>query len=93
MSKMVLRETIPVDDAWHTLEIHGPIVHVAARGEDYVEIWFLADTAITNWARTLRAFGTGQTLPDLVTHVGTAVTPSGRLVWHLFESMTGGTDG
>jgi hypothetical protein len=33
-----------------------------------------------------RVFRTGHPLaPALATHVGTAITPSGQLVWHLFE--------
>lgn len=83
----VYRTAIPVDDQWHTLYLSGPIVHVATRGEDYIEVWHIDDTSNGKpVGRAFRVVGTGHALaPALATHVGTAVTPSGNLVWHLFE--------
>lgn len=86
MSRQIYRAVIPVDGAWHILELHGPIVHTAARGEGAVEIWFIDDPAADPALRTLQVFGTGEPLPvDAGEHIGTAITPSARLVWHLFE--------
>jgi hypothetical protein len=92
--KTVFRQLIPVDDQWHTLELSGPIIHVAARREDAVEFWFIDDPAADPEMRAFRVVGTGQPLaPALAHHVGTAITPSGQLVWHLMEHERGGTDG
>jgi hypothetical protein len=86
MTRQVFRTAIPVDDSWHTIELSGPIVHVATRFEDYIEIWFINDPAATPQLRAFRTLGTGHPLPPAAaTHIGTAVTPSGNLVWHLFE--------
>ena len=87
--RQVFRSTVPVDDQWHTIELGGPILHIATRGEDYVEVWFLDDPATVAHDRTFRVYGTGQ-LGVEGEHVGTAITPSGRLVWHLFERATAG---
>lgn len=85
-SRQIFRQTIPVNDNWTTLELSGPIVHVGTRGEDYVEIWFLDDPAAETTTRAFRVVGTGEPMaPALATHVGTAITPSGRFVWHLME--------
>jgi hypothetical protein len=90
MSRQIYRQAIPVDDNWHTLELSGPIVHVATRGEDYIEIWFLDDPAVAAETRAFRVVGTGEPMaPALAIHVGTAITPSGRFVWHLMEHERG----
>jgi hypothetical protein len=84
--RSILRCSIPIDDQWHTLTLTGLIVHVATRGEDYVEIWFIEDPDGTPEVRAFRVVGTGHPLePALTRHVGTAITPSGRFVWHLME--------
>lgn len=86
MSRQIFRAVVPVDGTRHILELHGPIVHVAARHEDAVDIWFIDDPASDPVLRTLQVYGTGQPLPaGAGEHVGAAITPSGRLVWHLFE--------
>lgn len=85
MSRKVYREVV-YPGRWHEVELRGPILHVATRQEDAVEFWHLHDD---EQPATLHAFiiqGTGSTLaPALARHVGTAITPSGRFVWHLFE--------
>lgn len=84
MTRTIHRLAIPVDSTWHTVALHGPIVHVATRDHRYVEIWFIADPMVGQMLRTFRAYGTGQ--PDVEgKHVGTAITPDGHLVWHLME--------
>ena len=85
-SRMIIRDVIGVDDQWHTLTLTGPIVHVATRDADYVEVWHIHDPAGESEIRAFRVVGTGQPLaPALATHVGTAITPSGRFAWHLME--------
>lgn len=86
--KRILRTSIPVDDRWHSIEVHGPVVHVATRFEAEVEIWWLDDSAIVTWQRTFRVYGTGEDDVDGA-HVGSAITPSGKFVWHLFERVGG----
>jgi hypothetical protein len=92
MSKQIFRTAIAADGHWHTVEMVGPIVHVATRSEDHVEAWFVHDPSIPAELRALRVFGTGEEIPPAAAiYIGTAVTPSGRFVWHLMEhERTGG---
>ncbi len=85
----ILRESVPVDDQWHTLHLTGPIVHVATRAEDHVELWFDSRRGIPQ-QRNFRVFGTGQTVtPAACRHIGSAVTPTSQVVWHLLELTPG----
>jgi hypothetical protein len=94
-NRTILRQLIPVDDQWHELSLTGPIVHVATRHEDAVEIWFIEDPAQPVTEHAFRVVATGQPLaPALANYVGTAITPSGRYVWHLMEhERPAATDG
>jgi hypothetical protein len=84
--RTIFRATIPVNDEWAVLELTGPIIHVATRGEDYIEIWFIHDPNTEPATRAFRVVGTGHPMaPALAHHVGTAITPSGEFVWHLME--------
>lgn len=86
MTRRVRQETIPVDVRWHVLSLTGPILHVATRSESCLEVWHLEDTDVAPIHHAYRVIGTGQPLaPALAFHVATVITPSGRLVWHLFE--------
>ncbi len=80
----IYRIEIQADDRWHKVMMSGPIVHVATRTEDVVEVWYEHEPSAPTQARSFRVFGTGQS-GVMGKHVGTAVTPSGRLVWHLRE--------
>jgi hypothetical protein len=83
----IRRYEVPVDDEWHGFALGGPIVHVAARRPDVVELWAVhyTDRPVLE-SRTLRVVGTGQPLPyERLRHIGTAITPDGALVWHLVE--------
>lgn len=85
MTSTIYRYEIPVDDQWHPLPLSGAIVHVASRDPYAVELWALDGGPTVT--RGFRVFGTGQPLPDDVQHVGTAIPPGGRLVWHLMEMV------
>lgn len=86
MSQHVYRYVVLADDLWETFEFSGPILHVATRHELSVELWVLDDPEQPLTTHSFRVFGTGQPLTDDVSqHIGTAITPSGRFVWHLFE--------
>lgn len=93
MTRAIFRTEILVDDAWHDIALTGPMVHVAARTPYTVEIWHIADDAQPSTFHSLRVFGTGQDLPEEASsYLGAAVVPGGRLVWHLMERATGGSD-
>lgn len=82
----IYRELIQVDDQWHEVELRGPILHVATRHEDAIEFWHLHDTDQPVTAHAFRVVGTGHEMaPALALYVGSAITPSGRFVWHLME--------
>lgn len=84
--RRVYRATIPVIADRRVVSMTGPILHVAARQEDSVEVWWLHDTDIEPVDRAFQVVGTGHDLASaLATHIGSAITPSGNLVWHLFE--------
>lgn len=88
-TRTVYRQRIPVDDEWHTVRIaEGSELHAAARTEDSVDLWYLHDPAQPGAGvhRRFRIFGTAQPLPADATHVRSAVTPDGAIVWHLFEA-------
>lgn len=81
----VFRYPIPVDDTWYDLPLTGPVVKVDTRGEDYVELWAIAREGVEPVQRRFKVYGTGHPVPDHTKHVGSALAPSGTLVWHLFE--------
>jgi hypothetical protein len=85
--RRVLRWEVPVDGAWHELEV-GPdgIAHVAARSVDVVEVWAIDDPVLAKFPGRFIVVGTGHPLPELADHVGTALAPNG-LVWHLFRAI------
>lgn len=90
MSRQIFRQVVPVDDCWHTLELSGPIVHVATRLEDAVEFWFIDDPAQPVTAHAFRVVGTGEPFgPAVANYIGAAITPSGKYVWHLVERERG----
>lgn len=82
----VLRHEVPVDDTVHLVLLAGPILHVAARERDVVEVW-VQDKERDRPVRLL-VVGTGQRWPDGAIHLGTALVPGERLVWHLLGLPT-----
>jgi hypothetical protein len=84
--RAILRVSIPVDARWHTVELGGPIVHVATRELHEVEVWFLNDPQVEPISRRFTVVGTGHDTQG-GTHVGTAIAPGGALVWHLVERV------
>lgn len=82
--RRVLRWVIPADDQWHEISANGGIVHVATRAEPYAEVWSIVNDDLPDEVRRLRIYGTGAPLDPEGHYVGSAVTPSGRLVWHVF---------
>lgn len=85
MSSRILRWNVPVDDRPHIHQLAGDVVHVDCRNRAVVEFWTQEPDAGTRIPRVFQVFGTGHQLPDDATHVGSVVTDSGRLVWHLME--------
>jgi hypothetical protein len=84
--RYVYRATIPVDDGWHLVRLQGPVLHVATHLEEAVEIWHLHDDGQEPTKDYFHAVGTGHALVrDDADYVGSAVTPSGTFVWHLWH--------
>lgn len=90
MSARILRYEVPVDDHWHTLTLPGPIVHIATRRPEVVEVW-ATDDGVGSQELDLIVVGTGQPYPagGDVCHRGTAIVPGGALVWHLMQRGPG----
>lgn len=83
----ILRYEVPVNDQWHTLTLAGPIVHIATRRHDVVEVWATTD-GYGEQDHDLLVIGTGQPYDfenGNVCHIGTAIVPGGELVWHLMQ--------
>lgn len=90
MSQRIFRFQVPVDGEWYAFDLNGPVVHVAARTEDIVEFWTVyddVDPVTTDRSQSFKVLATGQLIPTDAKYVGTAVTPSGRLVWHLVQQV------
>jgi hypothetical protein len=93
VTERIFRYEVPVDGDWHDLELHGPVLHVACRKADVVELWAAhRDTPLTAGAARIpqrfTVVGTGHALPVHESHwlhVGTAIAPGGELVWHLIK--------
>jgi len=62
------------------------IVHVGMQ-VDAVCVWVDGDTARNSHSRWLRVYGTGHPVHPRAEYVGTAMTPDGAFVWHVFEEM------
>ena len=86
MTARIFRYEVPVDGRPHVLRLSvSPVLHVACRKAEMVELWVM-DCGDPPIERTFQVVGTGHPLPDgWVGHWGTAITPSGQLVWHLLE--------
>lgn len=90
-TRRTLRWSVPVDDQWHQIGA-GKVLHTEVRSRsDVVEVWTLETTG-PDWpsqnavkTRTVRVYGTGQPISEADSeHIGTALTPGGALVWHVF---------
>ncbi len=84
-TRRVYRLTVPVDDRWHTHDLTGPVLHVATRQPDMVEIWVMHTDDGPATAREFRVYGTGHPIVEPCRHVGSAFAAGGALVWHLME--------
>lgn len=82
----IRRYTVPVDGEWHVVELQGRLLHVATRDIQLVEFWATFNEGEPVRRHTLKVVGTGEEYPWHCGNLGTALTPSGRLVWHLIES-------
>lgn len=79
---------VPVDDRWHPVEAVMDPLSVGCREVGTVEFWAWEPHGGPWPERFFRVFGTRQEIPDNVKYWGTAVAPSGRLVWHLVEATS-----
>lgn len=95
MTEHIFRYEIPVDDQWHSLDLYGPVLHVACRRSDTVELWAThydhpPRPGVARISSQFRVVGTGQPIPaqrEGWRHVGTCIAPDGYLVWHLLEKI------
>jgi hypothetical protein len=90
MTRAIYKYAVPVDDEWHEVSIHGParVLHVDCQ-DDYGTVYLWAEVDIEgtgDTVRNMRAFATGQAIPDGASYVGTALT--GPFVWHVYAEAT-----
>ncbi len=85
--RKIHRFEVPVDDQTHVLRFPiDSIKHVAARDPYFVEVWAEVNPGRDVQRTVVQVYGTGQPIPDNVEHIGSAITPSGTFVWHLYGS-------
>ncbi|MEV5129227.1 hypothetical protein AB0K87_01690 [Streptomyces sp. NPDC053705] len=82
---VIHRYEIPIDDQPHRFTIGRGPLYFACRQGDRVEFWAYAPTESSAMDREFTIIGTGQPLPLGTWHVGTVLSPSGNLVWHILE--------
>ena len=84
--KRVLRYEVPVDGESHLIPTEWyHVVHVDTRNPEIVEIWAEDIEGETHKGVCVQVFGTGHEIPITALHLGSVVTDSGNLVWHLYE--------
>ena len=90
MTRTIYKYSVPVDDQWHEVSTSIParIVHVDCQGGfGTVNVWAEFDLeAQETSSRKMRAFATGQPIPDGASYVGTAL--AGPFVWHVYAEAT-----
>ena len=84
----VLKWDVPVDDHDHLIG-GGKVVHVACqRRPEVVQVWTEeTDESLLNVGRRARVYGTGQEIQEGDKHLGSVVTHSGNLVWHVYGKV------
>jgi hypothetical protein len=69
------------------------ILHVAtqptATGKEAVFLWALVRDGVPTKLRQIGYFGTGEEIPVGAEYIGTAITPCGTFVWHVFDGPGG----
>jgi hypothetical protein len=87
--RRVLRYAVPIDGCAHYHELTGDIVHVAAReaagAMNSIEFWAIDICGLRPVKREFVVVPTGIEYPHHWKHLGTAIDPTGTLVWHLME--------
>jgi hypothetical protein len=66
--------------------IHAATVPISPTTEG-VFVWVEVDPSEDAEPRKIGCFATGDLVPDDALHVGTAVTPTGAFVWHVYEQQ------
>lgn len=86
MSRQVWK--FPLDEPGHGQQVAMPagatIVHVDTQHDRWC-VWAEVDPDAPTVVRRFHVAGTGQPIPPSARHVGTALTSSGFLVWHVYE--------
>lgn len=92
----IYRYEVPVGS---TVEIalRGPLLPgaIAAREPHFVEFWAVHDPDLEPYVAKFVVMATGPELNrpiggGLLAYIGTAITPDGALVWHLFKVVDEG---
>ncbi len=86
MTRTIYKYAVPVDDEWHEVSMPGParVLHVDCQsGFGTVNLWAEVDIeGLVDTIRSMRAFATGQAIPDAAAYVGSAL--AGPFVWHVY---------
>jgi hypothetical protein len=84
---------VPVDDAWHNIELSGKIVHVDSLEYGKIHFWAYHTSGPDQGVRRFKAFRTGEELPADVNPVYGHIHGSAKmtrsdgqiLIFHLVE--------
>lgn len=87
MSRSVFRYVVPVDDQVHEIKLTGKPLAVdnGPREPRDVEFWAEHDDSQPEHAVKFLVVGTGHSVPEGGTYVGTAPRTREGLVWHLYS--------
>lgn len=90
MATKVLKWDVPVDDQDHPVG-GGKVLFVTCQGTPYsVQVWtqeIVNDNGDLAYPfRRVRVYGTGQTIPDGDSHIGSTLAAS--FVWHLYGNRS-----
>ena len=90
MTRTIYKYAVPVDDQWHEVPTPLPasVVFVGCPdGFATVNVWAEVDPQGEETStRKMRAFATGQPVPDGASYVGTALAEP--FVWHVYAEAT-----
>lgn len=87
--RTIFRFEIPIDGEWHEYEMKGKFLHVAQRRSveksRCIEFWIEWDREAEPEQRLFCVIGTGGVVPQGGMYCGTAISPNGDYVWHLYS--------
>jgi hypothetical protein len=90
MARVVHKYEVGYGEAGSQMPLGAKLLHVDSQpkaGGEGVFVWAEVDPAAPLVRQQIGYFATGEDLPEDAEYVGTAVTPGGAFVWHVYERV------